>query len=412
MKDENKKVEETKIISVNDKKEYQKSNFIISSVYKSTLLENRVLAVALNSMDKAIEDKEGSLIVELKVDELRNKFGVKGNSLYDNLDKASRKLVGGRTIGFSDPEHNRFEYVPLLTKASFEDGVFTLRFAPEMKKYLKDLNLTGSFTRLNIETMLSFESVYALRLYEILKSKAYAPKGEYVTDNTKFLIEIPLSELKLELGVVNGELAKIKSVLLASGKNGTPDYDLAIEKAEEQMYSVYSEFRRVCIDPAIKEINKKTEMFVEYKAKRTGRGGKTTAIDFTVSYHKSPFEKEDIKDNNDVLEKADFNEDDFIDAIRDTISHNLKTSEARTIAKVAEFNMDIIVKADNYICSLKKPPKDYAAYMVSTIQKKYYEKTVDTSKRGNNKIIDVEPEEITHINETLSKDDIIRKMTE
>lgn len=398
MKKNNQEENKTQVITVGESPNYQKSNFIISAVYKSTLLENRVLAVALSKMNKAVEDKEGSLIVQLKVEELKSKFGVTGNSIYDNLEKASRKLVGGRVIGFSDPEHNRFEYVPLLTKASYEDSTFTLRFAPEMKKYLKDLSISGSFTPLNIETMLSFESVFAFRLYEILKSKAYAPTGRSITSDTKFQIIMSLSELKLELGVVNGELAKVKAVLMEN-KTGAPDYDKAVEKAEEQMYAVYSEFRRVCLEPAIKEINKKTEMHVEYTPIRKGRGGKTTGLEFWVTYVSK-------KEPDDVVEKAEFNEDDFIDAIRDTISHKIKTAEARTIAKVADFDMDIIVNADEYISHLKEEPDDYAAYMVSTIKNKWYENVIkkDTTKK---KIIDVEPEEV----KPLRAEDIIKSMT-
>lgn len=392
---------EKNIIQVDEHSDYKKSQFIISSVYKSTLVENRVLAVALSRIENAYEDREGSIIVELDSTALKKEFNLKGRSIYENLEMASRKLVGGRTIGFSDPENDRFEYVPLLTKASYENGKFILRFAPEMKKYLKDLK--GNFTILNLETMLSFESVYSFRLYEILKSKAYAPKGKSVTDETKFLIEMSVSELKLELGVVNAEMAKVKAILLET-KNGVPDYDKAVEKAEEKMYNRYSKFKSDCIDKAIKEINEKTEMFVECEPVRTGRGGKTTSLKFYVS-----FPKKGASEIEDIVDEKPMDEDDFIDALREVLSEKLKTSELRTIAKAAEYKMDVVVQADRYV--QKHEYKEYAAYMVSCIQKKWYEtdNIIDKTKKKkpSRAVVDVQDHEIKPL---LSKDDIKNKM--
>ena len=41
--------------------DYVKSNFLIGAKYKSSLLENKVMAISLNKIKDAEEDKEGGL---------------------------------------------------------------------------------------------------------------------------------------------------------------------------------------------------------------------------------------------------------------------------------------------------------------------------------------------------------------
>lgn len=340
---------------------YKKSRFLISTVYKSTLMENRVLALAFSNIDKAYEDKEGSIIVEMNTNYIKDKFGITGRSIYNNLDNVASRLMYGRSIGFSDPQKCSFSYVPLITKASYEEGVFTLRFPPEMKQYIKDLQ--GNFTLLSLETMLSFDSVYSFRLYEILKSKAYMDKGHSQSDYKGFKIQMSVSELKLELGVVNSELEKVRRVLLNT-KNGVPDYDKAVEVADEKMYSRYNKFKEVCITPAVEEINSKTDMNVTFEPVRVGKGGKTKALIFYVEFNKA-------SDKDEIVEVKKPNEDDFIDNMFNVISKKIKISEARILAQIAGYNLDTIVKADEYV--MKKKYDDYAAYMVETIKNKWYE---------------------------------------
>lgn len=404
--------DDTRII-VSGRDKYPKSNFLIASVYKSTLAENRVLAIMLNKIDRSEEDREGSLICKVKVEEIKEILGIKGHSIYEYLDTIGKRMTaGGRTIGFSDPEHHEFMYVPLVTKAACKNGEFYVRFAPEMKPYLKDMR--SQYTELSLRTMLGFESVYSLRLFELLRSFCYHPKGVTPLENDIFQIKVQLSQLKLQMGVVNGELAKIRNTLTNTGKKGEPDYDLAVSRAEEKMYNSYSEFRRKCLDPSVKEINEKdTGMNVEYSPIRAGKGAKTVGIVFSVKLTNS-LQKGLIMASGHSYD----NVDDFIDALRDSIDNSvkLKTSEMRKIAELVEFDLDIAIKAIKY--TQKMAPDNFIGYLYDTIKYKYYENeiVIDGShtpqKHAASKNIKktdtaVETEEIP----PLRAEDLIKKMT-
>ena len=66
--------------------DYVKSNFLIGAKYKSSLLENKVMAISLNKIKDAEEDKEGTLIVRLKASELKKLLDSKSGSFYSQLD--------------------------------------------------------------------------------------------------------------------------------------------------------------------------------------------------------------------------------------------------------------------------------------------------------------------------------------
>ena len=50
---------------ISDEKEYVKSNLLIGSKYRSSLLENKILAIALANIDRVQMQKDGSLISAL-----------------------------------------------------------------------------------------------------------------------------------------------------------------------------------------------------------------------------------------------------------------------------------------------------------------------------------------------------------
>ncbi len=323
-------------------KEYAKSNFVISSVYKSTLLENQMLAIALSDISKAIEDKEGSLIINLNVADIKRMLNKTGNSIYENLEKTAVGLVSGRTVGIINPEKRSFSYVSLITKAEYNRGIFSIRFAPEMKSFLKGLE--KNYTILNRNFMLNFASVYSLRLYELLKSRCYYYKNKRKEEREDiFNYKISLSELKFKMGVINGDDPKIIKYLEKTGKLGEPDYDGAEELAKSNMYSRFGDFKLECLDPAINEINNKTDLHVTYKTERTGRGGKTTGLNFQIKLEKVKIE-DAIKEEN-----KSFSDDDFIDYMLDKLKKRIKISDIRKIAEVSGKDAGLVFEAEEKI---------------------------------------------------------------
>jgi len=101
------------------------------------------------------------------------------------------------------------------------------------------LKLKEKFTKIPLKYLFTFRSTYSIRLYELLK--------QY--ENTGFRID-ELSELREMLGV------------------------------EPNEYKRFEAFERKVLKVAVKEINKKADIEVSYKKKKTGR--KITHIEFYI----------------------------------------------------------------------------------------------------------------------------------
>ena len=94
-----------------ENKDYKRSNYLISSKYKASLLENRIMAVSLAKISSSeYVEEQGNLVVMLRAAELKSLFKTRSNSFYDRLDAVSRTMTG-RTIGWSNPEEKTFQYI-------------------------------------------------------------------------------------------------------------------------------------------------------------------------------------------------------------------------------------------------------------------------------------------------------------
>ena len=254
------------------------SNVLISSKYKATIQELKITYLALQKIQLGQFERYGeNIYIKFKGKELQAAIGVKGNSFFERLVETADHMAG-RTIGIVDPDNRRFAFVPFITLAKYEGGELTMRFAPEMEKYI--LNLERNFTYLLKDTMMNFKKEYAFKLYEVLKSYSFYPRDYKKPKNGKFQLTIGLSELKLTMGIVNAELDAVKSVL--SEKKSDPDYDKAVEKSPERLYDNWGDFKKRVLDPSIKEINEKTDIDVEYEKICQGKGGKVSKIKFII----------------------------------------------------------------------------------------------------------------------------------
>ena len=211
--------------------EFSKSNFLISSKYRSSLLENQIMAISLSRIQT-----DGILVyAEIKASELKKMLNITGGSFYAKLDKTANMMTG-KTIGFTDPDNEEFEYHAVVTSAKYKRGTFRVEFNHNLKNMISDIK--NNFTRLSLPILMQFKTVYGFRLYEVLKSRLY--KGD--------MIVIRLSELRFLLGVANAELENVKSILRG---NKNPDYDKALKLeipiwSEEDFIKLFDRFIWKC----------------------------------------------------------------------------------------------------------------------------------------------------------------------
>ena len=344
-------------------RDYKRSNFLISTKYKASLLENRLMAVSLSKISNSEyeEDAGGNLIVHMKASELKKLFNTNSGSFYEKLDAVSQVMTG-RSLGWTNPEEHSFQYIALVTKASYADGVFTIEFNHHLKKYIK--NLTENFTILNLPTMLAFKYDSSFRLYELLKSKAYSPRGKI--DTGVYHIDFDLAELKLELGVVNANSDRVQRIL--NGEEA-PNYEKAVEAAPERTYDRWSDFNNRILKKATKEINEISDIFITYDTLGSGRGGKIYKVLFTIE-KKSVLQKKE-ENNSKRRELSKDEKFEFLDEMRDILGQGFKTKDLDAIAEAADFDMEKIRKAYDSLAASRTTVDNPTGFLISAVREGY-----------------------------------------
>lgn len=251
-----------------------KSNTFISAKYKSTLLENQITAIALTKIQQHIKGKDVNLIAEIYPSELKQILGSDSN-IYRTL-KNLRQTLGGRTILLEDGKGN-FTFFPLIQKAEYNEGVFTIRFNDEIKPLIS--NLGKNFTPLEVSILTSVKSNSAYRFYELFEKEMYEGNIKYVKEKGCIVVDYNISELKFLIGICDIDDNSIKSERIRMGKN--LDYDVLFNKLPKssQKYVQSSDFIKRVVIPAQKELKEKSNIRFEYEGLKT-KGNRIGKIRF------------------------------------------------------------------------------------------------------------------------------------
>lgn len=342
--------------------EYKKSNFLISAKYKSSLLENKILAVSLTKVRK---DENGQLISTVTASELKKYMKKTNGSFYDQLYSCADNLTN-RQIVMEDRENNKFMILNIVQTALYDNGRFTIKYNSDLERYL--YGLQQNFTKLSLPVMMSFKSVYSFRLYELLKSKAYYPRDKKRAENL-FRITFSVSELKLDLGAVNSSYDRVQRVL----KSSSPDYDKAVEAAREKTFARWGDFKDRVIDVAVKEINSLPEacMNVSYELGKSGRGGKVYEVAFIVRLINTAAElvepdvifKDVLTAEMSVVEKIDSLLED----------EDMRVKDIKAIAIAAGNDYSRVENAYTVYRKQKVKAANFTGWMIAAIQNGYKE---------------------------------------
>lgn len=342
--------------------EYKKSNFLISAKYKSSLLENKILAVSLTKVRK---DENGQLISTVTASELKKYMKKTNGSFYDQLYSCTDNLTN-RQIVMEDRENNKFMILNIVQTALYDNGRFTIKYNSDLERYL--YGLQQNFTKLSLPVMMSFKSVYSFRLYELLKSKAYYPRDKKRAENL-FRITFSVSELKLDLGAVNSSYDRVQRVL----KSSSPDYDKAVEAAREKTFARWGDFKDRVIDVAVKEINSLPEacMNVSYELGKSGRGGKVYEVAFIVRLMNTAAElvepdvifKDVLTAEMSVVEKIDSLLED----------EDMRVKDIKAIAIAAGNDYSRVENAYTIYRKQKVKAANFTGWMIAAIQNGYKE---------------------------------------
>jgi plasmid replication initiation protein len=215
-------------------------NYLIEANYDLTLQEKRIIVWLASQVKPDDVDFKDHVI---KISEFCKIAGLKSKNMHKEIEKITLSLIE-RSLQIYSPLENKLLQVTWLNSAEYlyNDGSVKLCFSPKLKPYL--LELKNCFTRLSLENMMLFKSVYAIRLYELLKQ--YQKLG---------VREIRIDDLRKNLGIQQDE------------------------------YRLYGHFKKKVIEIAKREINEKSDVQVDFLEIKGGR--KVDSIQFSIKTQKN-----------------------------------------------------------------------------------------------------------------------------
>lgn len=338
-----------------------RSNSLITAKYKSSLLENKLMVLALKRSKK---DSFNRPSVEISAEDIRKLSGTTGGSFYSQL-KMAAKAMANRTIFVEDKENKQFKVINLIHMAEYKNGNFSIRFTPEANEYLDDLR--DNFTTMKLTTLFVFSSNYAYRLYEILKMHEY----KIGKDNRPITISYSLSELKLEMNCVNTEEKAIQREL----QKEKPDYDKIVNQlAKEKHFGSYSDFRKNALEVAKKQINELSDLYIDYEPVRSGRGGKVIGVDIYLQRNKNNMMSVTEEIVSEVFAEEIPEPDNMSELILEVIDIisdvKITSKDASLLLKDASYDIETIRRA--YALACQQPEiNNFMGWMRSCIKEDY-----------------------------------------
>lgn len=319
----------------------RKSNDFISAKYKSTLLENQVMAIALTKIEVDAKDKDAPLQAKLYPGDLKKLVSDPAH-IYRDLKKLA-KTITGHTMFLEDGKGN-FKAFSVVPNADYIDGVFIIKFNNELRDHV--LGLTSSYTNLELAVMTDFKRNTSFRLYEVLKKDAYKiPKNNSSEDDPSVQVEYNISELRFIIGLANSDDQMVKNAMANMGKD--IDWDDLYDKLDkkDKKYEEWRDFQRRILKPAQEELAEKSDIRFDYEGLREGR--KTKRILFTI-YRNIPSNLEIIDERQRIIEEnavpfrqLEMPYDTFPELYEELIGHNdLCKEDITLLLKKADYNPD------------------------------------------------------------------------
>ncbi|MFZ7163876.1 replication initiation protein, partial [Avibacterium avium] len=216
-----------------------KANSFVQASYSMTLDEMRVLALTLGVFDPENPTKRD---FEFTVSEFCQHFpDVNPDIAYTQVQNAIRK-ISRRWMTLRDDEYVLDEVVFVTDRTYFKkEGRFRIMFHERLMPYISELH--GNYTKYQLVQIGAFTSTHSIRLYELCSQ--YRKTGWRQTS-----------------------LDDLKDWLQVTGK-----------------YDLYANFRKWVLEPAISEINAKSDLLVDVEPIKRGRT--IVALKFTIKSKKS-----------------------------------------------------------------------------------------------------------------------------
>jgi plasmid replication initiation protein len=216
-----------------------KSNLLIESRYRFSLIETKMFLLMIK--DISIDDKEFTQR-KLYIRDLIEDANIGSRAIYSRIKEISKRFAE-LYIDLKKSD-NAFDHRPIMSRFDYEKGreYIIYKFNEELKDHL--LRLKKKFSSYDIQNVINCNSVYSIRIYELLKSFEYEKKKKKTFE---------LSELKKMFNC-------------------------------EDAYKKWADFRRFVLETAKKELKKNSDIYFDFSGIKKGRSVKL--VEFTIHKQK------------------------------------------------------------------------------------------------------------------------------
>ena len=232
-----------------DREQYVvKSNDLIRKTrYDLTTQQQKIVLYAIS---KIKPDDDINQRYEFSLHDLCNACGIKldeyGGFYYKSLKDDLVKLMSRQILTLPDGTMKSISWIGDVVIVPLNDTIY-VKFNENLQPYLFDLR--EKYTQYRLQNVLVFRGKYAIRMYEILRS--YTTQKAIDEDEEKE-VNLTLEQLR---------------------------YSLAVDS-----YPRWADFKRFVIDPAIKEINERSEeLHIEYFPMRGENKRSIEKINFVIT---------------------------------------------------------------------------------------------------------------------------------
>lgn len=210
-----------------------KSNSLVQASYKITLQEKKLILAALSYVDSR---KEIPKQVKVTAGQFAELTGMNLKHAHTELYKAADRLYE-RSIKISGADQTEeFRWIQSKAKRHVGEGMVTLTWSDSILKYISQLQ--QQFTSYRIGSIGQLQSVYSIRLYELLMQ--FSKTGERVINVSDF-----------------------RSLLVLEDK-----------------YPQFRDLNRRVIKPAVSELNERSDLEIQYETISSGRTVVTLTFNF------------------------------------------------------------------------------------------------------------------------------------
>lgn len=213
-------------------------NNLIESKYRLTTLEQRFILALVSKIEKNDED---FITYEITLAELAELMGMYLTNMYIEIGKLADKLMSRVLTIKTMHGWKKMQWLSYCEYNS-KRSVVICSFHPKLKPFL--IHLKEKFTIYDLSIVTQFQSIYSIRIYQLLKQYLSIGKRTFEID-----------ELREILGI------------------------------DKEKYTVFKDFRRYVIDQAKKELDEKADISFDIEKIREGR--KIKWIKFIILTKKS-----------------------------------------------------------------------------------------------------------------------------